>query len=162
MPITNLFIDSISIVVISTCIVNIGKHILGKIWPNHWGFFWCSSDTSTLWTCLSLGNSCGFMGSCKDVHHWYLLTPEKFCQQRLFYSSILNIDKSLFFGLVFEKEGDDMIVGKYMDHAWLLKILEIPSEIHSSVKLMSLSSCRCFGNSRLYCLRLKVIRNGRM
>ena len=36
-------------------------------------------------------------------------------KQRLFY--FLHIDKSLLSGLVFEKEGDGMIMGKYMDHA---------------------------------------------
>ena len=54
MPITNLSIDSISIVVISTYIVNIANHIMGKMWPSYCIFCWCSLDTSTTWSCQSI------------------------------------------------------------------------------------------------------------
>ena len=139
MPITNLSIGLISIVVISTYIINIANHIMGKMWPSYCIFCWCSLDTSTTWSCQSIIKFVWLYGLLQRWTSWI------FCQylnsivkRRITLSLNFYMNESrllLFYYGVWERGWDDS--GGYMDHVWLLEISRLPSEIHQPKRFES-------------------------
>ena len=125
--------------IISTYIVKITNHIMGKMWLSYCIFFWFSSCYSTTWAYQTIRKFVWFYGL---LQRWTSLIfcqyLNSFVERRITLPLNFYMNESrllLFYYGVWERGWDNS--GEYMDHVWLLEISRLPSEKHQPKRFES-------------------------